>query len=179
MVVVIKMEDYLKSIWYDPKHPASFTGPSKLYKAVRQEGKYKITLKKIKDWLRNVDAYSLQETARRKFPRARVVVEGLDSMFDVDLADVQNLAKYNDQYRYLIIMIDIFSRFLWVVPLKDKKGASLVKGLSGIFEKGRKPQTLRSDRGGKEISKKGKYSHASDTQRNQGKLCREGHTDIT
>jgi len=47
------------------------------------------------------------------------VVAGLNSLFDGDLADMQNVSKYNDGVKFLLILKDVFSRFLWVVPLKD------------------------------------------------------------
>ena len=44
-----------------------------------------------------------------------------------DLADMQLLSKYNKGIRFLLCVIDIFSKYAWVVPLKDKKGISIVK----------------------------------------------------
>lgn len=55
------MEEYLKKIWYDPAHPGSFAGPSKLYQVVKQEGKFNVGMSKIKKFLQNQDAYSLQK----------------------------------------------------------------------------------------------------------------------
>lgn len=73
------MEEYLKKIWYDPAHPGSFAEPSKLYQVVKQEGKFNVGMSKIKKFLQNQDAYSLQKKVRRKgFKRRRVVVQGLD-----------------------------------------------------------------------------------------------------
>lgn len=57
-----------------------------------------------------------------KFRRNRVIEEGLDSMFDVDLADIQNLNKYNYGISCLLIMIDVFSHYLWVTPVKTNLG---------------------------------------------------------
>lgn len=65
---------YLASIYFDPGHPGSFGGPSKLYEAVKVDGKYNIGKYRISKWLRDQDAYSLTKGVRRKFPRARVVV---------------------------------------------------------------------------------------------------------
>lgn len=44
------MEEYLKKIWYDPAHPGSFAGPSKLYQVVKQEGKFNVGMSKIKSF---------------------------------------------------------------------------------------------------------------------------------
>ena len=80
-------EEYLREIWYDPKHPASFAGPLKLYQVVKKEGKYKIGMKTIKQFLQNQDAYSLQRRVLRKnMKRRQVVVDGTDSLWQMDLA---------------------------------------------------------------------------------------------
>ena len=44
----------------------------------------------------------------------------------VDLADMQSLSKYNKGIKYLLCVIDLFSKYAWVVPIKDKKGTSIV-----------------------------------------------------
>ncbi|XP_033728981.1 uncharacterized protein LOC117318091 [Pecten maximus] len=140
-------EDYLNRIWYDTKHPGSFAGPKKLYQVVRKEGKVKIGIRRITQWLQDQDAYSLQKDLITKFKKNRVVVEGIDSLFDGDLADVQNLTSFNDGIKYLLILIDVFSKFLWVVPLKNKLGKTVVNALKSIFIKGRKASTVRFDKG--------------------------------
>ena len=44
----------------------------------------------------------------------------------VDLADLQSLSKFNKGIKYLLCAIDLFSKYAWVIPLKDKKGTSIV-----------------------------------------------------
>ena len=52
-----------------------------------------------------------------------------DNIWGVDLADMQSLSKYNKGIKYLLCAIDLFSKYAWVIPLKDKKGTSIVNGL--------------------------------------------------
>lgn len=77
-------KDYLKKIYFSPGNPAAFAGPNKLYEIVKKEGKFKIGLGKIKQFLNNEDAYSLYKPIRRTFPRSKVVVDTIDSMWDGD-----------------------------------------------------------------------------------------------
>ena len=49
-----------------------------------------------------------------------MIVAGIDDQFDVDLASFISCADENDGYKYLLVVIDIFSRYGWVQPLKDK-----------------------------------------------------------
>ena len=51
----------------------------------------------------------------------------------VDLADVQSLSRYNKGVQYLLCAIDLFSKYAWVVPLKDKKGTSIVNAFKKII----------------------------------------------
>ena len=140
------MDEYLASIYYDPKNSASYTGPTKLYRVVRAAGK-KITLKQIREWLKGQEAYTLHRQARHRFPRNRVIVDGIDEQWDVDLMDMTNLSKYNGGVRYVLAAIDIFSRYAWFRPLKSKHGKEVVKAFQSVFAEGRIPEKIRTDRG--------------------------------
>ncbi len=80
-------------------------------------------------------------------------MKGVDSQWDTDLMDMQNVAKENSGVRYVLVMIDIFSRKLWCQPLKDKTGKSVVKAMETIFDEGRQPRILRSDKGREYLNK--------------------------
>ena len=138
---------YLSSIYFDPKHPGSFAGPEKLYKVVKSEGEYKIGLPKITRWLQDQESYSLSKGVRRSFERSRVIVEGIDSQWDADLADMASLSESNDGFKYLLVAIDVFSRYAWCSPLKTKTGSEVANGLRKILKGGRRPKALRTDKG--------------------------------
>jgi hypothetical protein len=69
---------YLEIIWYDIKNPVSYSGPLTLYRYVIKEGKHVISLKTIKQWLSDQDAYSLRKRVLRKFKRGHDIVNGID-----------------------------------------------------------------------------------------------------
>ena len=110
-------EKYLKSIYFDPSHPASFGGPDRLYQIVKKEGKYKISHSQIKKWIQKQESYSRNKGVKRNFQRGRVIVAGIDDQFDADLASLIYYADDNDGYKYLLVVIDIF--------LADMDGYSL------------------------------------------------------
>ena len=56
-----------------------------------------------------------------------------DNIWGVDLADMQLLSKYNKGIKYLLCAIDIFSKYAWVVPLKDERGISIVNAFQKII----------------------------------------------
>ena len=65
-----------------------------------------------------------------------------------DLADMQSLNKYNKGIRFLLCVVDIFRKYAWVVPLKDKKGVSIVKAFQSILKQSnRKPNKIWVDNG--------------------------------
>ena len=82
-------------------------------------------------------------------------MNGKDEQWQADLVDVQALKKDNDGYRFLLTVIDVLSKYAWVVPLKGKTGKSLVDAFDAIFKKdGRVPERLQTDAGIKYLNKK-------------------------
>ena len=65
----------------------------------------------------------------------------------MDLADMQSLKLYNDGYRYLLVCIDVFSKYAWIVPIKSKTGPALVEAFKVILSSGRKPHKIMTDQG--------------------------------
>ena len=70
----------------------------------------------------------------RKFEKRKVHAAFKDNIWGADLADMQLLSRYNKGIRFLLCTIDIFSKYAWVVPLKDKKGISIVKAFQIILK---------------------------------------------
>ena len=60
---------------------------------------------------------------------------------------MQSLSKYNKGIKYLLFAIDLFSKYVWVIPLKDKKGTSIVNAFQKIISKERKPNKIWVDQG--------------------------------
>ena len=65
-----------------------------------------------------------------------------------DLADMQLLSKFNKGFKFLLCVIDIFSKYAWIIPLKDKKGISIVNRFQKIInDSKRKPNKIWVDKG--------------------------------
>ena len=93
-------------------------------------------------------ANELYKPIIRKFEKRRVYSTFKDNIWGADLADMQLLSKCNKGIRFLLCVIDIFSKYAWVVPLKDKKGASIVKAFQIILKQSnRKPNKIWVDKG--------------------------------
>ena len=141
------MEKVLSSIYYDPSHPAGYGGVQKLYRAAKTRLK-SVRLPQVQRWLQEQATYTLHKPIRRKFSRSRTQVEGIDHQWQADLADVSHLATYNRGYKYLFCVIDVFSKFAWVVPLTSKSSSELVRALKVVLKQsGRHPLRWQTDKG--------------------------------
>ena len=93
-------------------------------------------------------AEELHKPIIKKFEARKVHTAFKGSIWGADLADMQLLSRYNKGIRFLLCVIDIFSKYAWVVPLKDKKGVSIVTAFQGILkESNRKPNKIWVDKG--------------------------------
>ena len=94
-------------------------------------------------------AEELHKPIIRKFEKRKVHAAFKDNIWVADLADMQLLSKYNKGIRFSLCVIDIFSKYTWVVPLKDKKCISIVKAFQSILEQSnrRKPNKIWVDKG--------------------------------
>ena len=71
-----------------------------------------------------------------------------DNIWGVNLVDMQLLSKFNKGFRFLLCVIDTYSKHAWVIPLKDKKGISIVNAFQKILkESNRKPNKIWVDKG--------------------------------
>ena len=83
----------------------------------------------------------------KNFRKRRVVVNGVDEIWAADLIDMQSFAKCNGGIKYLLTVIDVFSKYGWIVPLKSKTGAEVAEAFNTIFKEGRRPGKLWVDKG--------------------------------
>ena len=79
---------------------------------------------------------------KRNFTRRRVIANNIDQIWPSDLVELQPSSKFNKGFKYLLMVIDVFSKYGWIMPLKDKKGETVTEVFKTIFKEGRKPQYL-------------------------------------
>ena len=93
-------------------------------------------------------ANELHKPIIRKFNKRKVYSSFKDNIWGADLADMQVLSKFNKGIKYLLCVIDLFSKYAFVVPLKDKKGISIVNSFQSVLNKSkRKPNKIWVDKG--------------------------------
>ena len=144
----------LERLYYTPKLPSSFGGKAPLKSAVKKELKKKKIKRSNKNldnsitsWLADQKTYTLHKQPKRSFQRRRVVVGGINDQWQADLADMQMLASDNLGMKYILMVIDCFSRKAWARALKDKSGKSVASAFSDIFEVQEPPRKMQTDKG--------------------------------
>ena len=94
-------------------------------------------------------ADELHKPIIRKFNKRKVYSQFKDNIWGVDLADMQSLSRKNKGIKYLFCAIDLFSKYAFVIPLKDKKGISIVNAFNKIIKQSnRKPNKIWVDQEG-------------------------------
>ena len=95
----------------------------------------------------------LHKTARRNYSRITIVTKGVHDLWQADLVEMcsgnlRSLSKINCGYKYLLTVVDMFSKFAWAQPIKNKTGKDVVQAFSKIIKQaGKSPKFLQTDRG--------------------------------
>lgn len=142
------MDKKLKNTYYDPKKVGSFSGKAALVRGVPGVGN-----KRAEKWLQKQNTYTLHKPIRKKFERNKTIVTTIDEQFQADLVDMAKYSKDNDGIRYLLVVVDVFSRYCWIEPLKNKFSASIIDAFKNIFASGRKCLVLQTDLGTEFLNK--------------------------
>jgi transposase InsO family protein len=144
------MDNLLRSIYYDPE--TGLQGVASVYQKAKEQDP-KVTMKLVTEWLKK------QETAQVHAPRKEVKhyfpikSNGKDHIWQADLADFSAQAHNNGGVNYLLCVVDIWTRYAWVRPLKKKESKSVNAAFADILSEGRTPQILMSDNGSEFISR--------------------------
>ena len=93
-------------------------------------------------------ADELHKLVIKNFNKRKVYSQFKDNIWGVDLADMQSLSRKNKGIKYLLCVIDLYSKYAFVIPLKDKKGISIVNAFDKIIKQSeRKPNKIWVDQG--------------------------------
>ena len=91
-------------------------------------------------------AEELHRPVVRHFRKRKVIVRGIDKIWAANSVDMQAFAEDNDGIKYLLTIIDVFSKYGWIIPLKQKTGIVVTNALEQVFKED-KPKKLWVDKG--------------------------------
>lgn len=144
-----KIVDILEKLYYNKINPVAFSSAAPLVKYVKNE----IHPSQVGNWLQGQDTYTLFKPTRKRFQRNKYIVNNIDDIWQADLVDLQKLSKDNDGIKYLLTVIDVFSKKAFVEPLKNKSTQNIISAFERIFNKSlRKPVNLQTDKGSEFIA---------------------------
>lgn len=149
-----KTDEILSQIYYNISNPSSLSGFTQLYEEVKKQG---LSLPEtiVKKWIKKQEVYTLHKQRKLKFQRLRYIPSNIDDVWSIDLADMQNISSFNYKNRYILAIIDNFSRYAWCVPIKNKTSESVIKAFEIVFKKTkRRPLNVLSDRGREFVNNK-------------------------
>jgi len=122
-----------------PGHPTYLAGISQLRQFYPD-----VSIADIKSFLSNIDAYTIHREAKKPAKYNPIYVKKRNELWQADLADVTRLSSANHGVRYLLTVIDTFSRRAWAEPLKRKEAESVWEAFRRILGK-RRPLRLLTD----------------------------------
>ena len=117
----------MENIYYDISHPAGFGGINRLHVSTKQPKT------RVKRYLDSQPVYRTFKVPKKKFKRAKTIVPSIAVQFQADLFDLQKLSSHNSNYKWILVVVDTFSRYIKCQPLKNKTGEETARGLDKIF----------------------------------------------
>lgn len=136
--------DKISETYFTPRNIGSFGGRDRLQKQLQN----KVTAKDVNRWLATADSYSLHKPARKSFARRKFITSGINQLWQADLADMVNVAKGNDNHKYILMVIDVFSKKLHSEPIKNKSAESVTDAFRKILStQSDPPSNLQTDEG--------------------------------
>lgn len=147
------METILNRIYTSTRNPNSFSSVQKLYRAARREIP-DLTKQQVEQFLQSKLTYTLNKPVVRKFKRLKTIAAGVGTEWQADLMVFNAIARENDGYKYLLVVVDVFSRFLYLEGVKSKKADDMQKAFENIFKRSKfKAWRVTTDQGGEFCSK--------------------------
>ena len=138
-------DNLIASIYSDPRYQGGLSSVDKLFAAVRERDP-RVTRDEVKNWLRGQFSYTLHHQARRTWDRNKIIVDGPHIQCQIDIADMSPYKGENRGYRYILTMIDCFSRFGLAEPMMTKTAKETADVLGRMID--RYPiQQCQADRG--------------------------------
>jgi len=132
---------------------SAFSSKRNVLKEVKKKIK-SVTLKDVEEFLRGTDSYTLHKQSRKIFRTRKFLAQGLRYQYQADLIILSSKYSRLNKCKYILCVIDSFSRKLQCRALKRKSNAEIIKKFSGIIKKEGKPKSLYTDSGSEFTGKK-------------------------
>lgn len=135
----------LEKLYLDPRFSGAFSGANKFYREVKKIHPH-VTMAQVRKTLAKIEAYTIHKKATKPKIFRKTWSFAPGHLWQMDLLDLQKYKTENDGFKYLCVIIDVFSKFAWVKPLRRKTAKSLVKALALLIMTER-PKKIMADQG--------------------------------
>lgn len=147
------LSSIFSNAYYNPLSPAAFSSCERLFAHLKKAGVC-LSRKEVSKWLRSQPTYTLHKNRRIKFKRSHYNITNIDDLWEMDLIDMQKYSRNNKGNKYILAVIDCFSKFAWCIPIKRKTPAEIIRGFDEIFSSTiRRPIKIQSDKGREFVNK--------------------------
>lgn len=134
----------LKKLYYDIDNPTAFSSIARLYEGAKKE----ISKDKIRTWLQGQNAYTLHKQRAVNFKKNHYRLDNIGVQWQADLMDLSSLSDKNDKVTFVLLVIDSFSRYVFVRKLINKSASAVLTAFKSIVaEAEHAPYQLITDRG--------------------------------
>ena len=127
--------------------PGAYMGFNSFKRSLDNSLRNKLSDEQIKTFLQTRDEYTTHRPLRHSFPTQKIWVGGVNQLHQGDLMDMSRVSTKNDGVHFLLAVIDCFSRFAFVQPLKNKSSSSMLNAMHNIYDTRDKPLEFMSDSG--------------------------------
>ena len=122
---------YVWDLYYNPK--TGYKSAVKMYKTAKEKG-INVSLKQVENFIWNQPTAQLNKQKNRKVSYNHIVANHVNDVWQADLLDVQKWKRFNHGYRWILNVIDVYSRFAFAVPLKTKSTKEVAEAFRIIFK---------------------------------------------
>lgn len=143
MAVTIELKQQIKRAYVTPGHPVCYSAPA------RVASHFNIKEREAKEILEEIEGYTLHREFKKPRKYNPYYTHGRREQVQADLIDVGQMQNDNEGTRFLLLLIDIFTKYIWVYPLKNKSAVEMETTLRQWVEQdvGIRPEKLLTDQG--------------------------------
>lgn len=143
-----KIEDLLFELYYSPSKSPAFSNCKTLHTYIKNHTKQDVSKQLIQKWLSKQPTYTLHKERITKFQRCSYNICNIDDLWEIDLIDVQSISRKNRGFKYILAVIDCFSKYAWCLPIKRKTPKEIIDAFNTLFSSTtRRPLVIQSDKG--------------------------------
>lgn len=142
------MANRLDDVFYNVKNDGFLGTPKRVRRQLTNSGKKHFTTKKVSEWISEQDVTTLHKQHISRIGRNHYLVNAIDSLWELDLCNMVSFAGENSGFKHILTVIDVFSKYAFAKPVKNKTAIEIFKTFKSIItESGRKPKAIQSDLG--------------------------------